>query len=208
VTNTSASTCSYQEGEWQEGLQTQYEMPEEGDLLEASCLQRSLFVTPEGIQGIFVALPTADDQPVPFLFVQVHDVKTAPRKRFGSSRSAQVNFRFSSVDVGGLDGDFIQQNVYNDPEAAWRQLQDLESGYGGGGDGHAEGYEGAEGYAEGYAEGAEGYAEGAARTVWLSSPCTSTRSATDETVLRARPIPPSPRRAQGTRKLLICASDR
>ena len=53
--------------------------------------------------------------------------------------------------MGGLDVDFIQQNVYNDPEAAWRQLQDLESGnYGANFEG---GYDdGQGGYDQGYGQ--------------------------------------------------------
>jgi len=127
VTNTSASTLEYQdypEGEYQDGWQSRGDVPL-SEMLEAVCLSRALFMTPDGFQGIFIALPTAEDQPVPFLFVQVHEVKPV-RKRFGSGRTSQVSFMYNPSDAGGLDVDFIQQNVYNDPEAAWRQLQELD----------------------------------------------------------------------------------
>lgn len=39
-------------------------------LEEVVCVQKALFLTPEGYQGVFVALPTGPDQPIPFLFVQ------------------------------------------------------------------------------------------------------------------------------------------
>jgi len=84
-------------------------------------------MTPDGLQGIFVALPTSPDQPVPYLFVQALSVRPIKR-RFGNARNAQVSFTFNSVDVGGLDVEFIQQNVFNDPESAWRQLEALEGG--------------------------------------------------------------------------------
>ncbi|KAL1507730.1 hypothetical protein AB1Y20_007343 [Prymnesium parvum] len=94
-------------------------------IMEAVCLKRALFMTPDGYQGVFVALPTAPDQPIPFLFVQALEIRQL-KKRFGNSRSAQVAFTFNSADVGGLDAEFIQQNVYNDPHAAWQQLEELD----------------------------------------------------------------------------------
>lgn len=138
VTNTSVSTgyTEYQEGEY---MATQMEDEPPVELLSASCLQRALFLTPDGFQGIFIALPTSEEQPVPFLFVQVFDI-TPIRKRFSSNRSAQVSFRYNPVDAGGLDPDFIQHNVYNDPGTAWRLLQDLDFGEGAGGEGFQEGY--------------------------------------------------------------------
>lgn len=48
------------------------------------------------------------------------------KKRF-AKRNAQVSFTFNSADVGGLDVDFVQQNVYNDPQTAWRRLELLDS---------------------------------------------------------------------------------
>jgi len=120
VTNTSAST------DYPEDQQPTQDALEPQDLLEATCGQRALFITPDGFKGIFVALPTAEDQPVPFLFVRAYDVRPIKR-RFGGG-SKQVSVTFNSVEVGGLDVDFIQQNVYNDPESAWQQLQALEDG--------------------------------------------------------------------------------
>jgi len=96
------------------------------ETLTAVCLRRALFMMPDGRQGVFVALPTSEDQPVPFLFVEAGEVKPI-RNRF-SRKNAQVSFTFSSADVGGLDVDFVQTNVYNDPEAAWRQLEPLDGG--------------------------------------------------------------------------------
>lgn len=45
----------------------------QGSVMEAICLRRALFITPDGYQGVFVVLPTAPDQPVPFLFVQAKE---------------------------------------------------------------------------------------------------------------------------------------
>jgi len=111
-----------------QNLDEAMELPAEHELnpvMEAVCLRRALFMTPDGVQGVFVALPTSLDQPVPFLFVQALSVRPI-RRRFGNARTAQVTFTFNSVDVGGLDVDFIQQNVFNDPESAWRQLEELD----------------------------------------------------------------------------------
>ena len=160
VTNTSASWSDYPEGATQDAT---LDYVDPADLLEAVCLQRALYMTPDGYQGIFVSLPTAEDQPVPFLFVRAHSVQ-ALKKRFGGG--TKVTITFNSAEVGGLDADFVQQNVANNPEAAWEQLQQLEGGdyvedgYEGGGDYADGGYEGAE-YADGgYAEGEGEYAEG------------------------------------------------
>lgn len=68
---------AFDEEEYIQGVPAACDTIEDADLqeadavLEAVCLQRALFTTPDGRQGIFVALPTAEDQPVPFLFVQV-----------------------------------------------------------------------------------------------------------------------------------------
>ena len=102
------------------------------EVLEAICLRKAIFMMPDGRQGVFCALPTSEDQPVPFLFVQAVDVR--PIKNKLSKRNAQVAFTFNSADVGGLDAEFVQQNVSNNPEAAWRMLEELD----GGADGYAQ----------------------------------------------------------------------
>ena len=87
--------------------------------MEATCAQRALFRTPDGMSVVFIALPTAPDQPMPYLLVQVFDVKPARRRKGGR---AQILFTFNTVDVGGLDRAFIEKNISNNPQAAWRAL--------------------------------------------------------------------------------------
>ena len=65
---------------------------------------------------------------MPFLFVQAHDVKPQPRKGFGNARNPKATITFNSVDVGGLDREFVEQSVCNDPRKAWRALQDYQAG--------------------------------------------------------------------------------
>jgi len=111
-----------------------YEMGEMGEveMMEATCLARALFTTPEGFRGVFIQLPVAEDQPMPFLFVQAHEERHVQAGgRFGGSRNRQVTFTFSSVDVGGLDREFVEQNICNNPEAAWRTFQDFQDQAGG-----------------------------------------------------------------------------
>ena len=69
---------------------------------------------------------------MPFLFVQAHEERHVQAGgRFGGSRNRQVTFTFSSVDVGGLDREFVEQNICNNPEAAWRTFQDFQDQAGG-----------------------------------------------------------------------------
>ena len=69
---------------------------------------------------VFIALPAADDlSPETFLEVQAYDVR--PSRRRGP-KGPQVSFMFNPVDVGGLDREFIEQNIATDPEAAWRAV--------------------------------------------------------------------------------------
>lgn len=99
----------------------------EMEMMEATCLARALFTTPEGFRGVFIQLPVAEDQPMPFLFVQAHEERHVQTGgRFGGSRNRQVTFSFSSVDVGGLDREFVEQNICNNPEGAWRTFQDFQ----------------------------------------------------------------------------------
>jgi len=94
------------------------------EMLEIKCAQRALFTTPDGFEGVFVSLQTSADQSMPFLFVQAHEVRPLKQKRFGRSGPQQVSLSYLSVDVGALDRDYVEQNVYEEPEMAWRALQE------------------------------------------------------------------------------------
>jgi len=109
----------------QYGAQDQYG----GQLVEATCLERALFTTPDRINGIFIQLPVSEGDEMPYLFVQVHEVKQQSRPRFGSQRNAKVTIVFNSVDVGGLDREFVEQSVCNDPGKAWATLSQFQSGH-------------------------------------------------------------------------------
>jgi len=85
--------------------------PDPDSLVEASCERRALFRTPDGVDGVFVFL--GDD--MPYLFVQVYDIRKQGRGR-------QMSFTFSPEDVGGLDAEFIEQNITDNPAEAWRSL--------------------------------------------------------------------------------------
>ena len=52
---------------------------------------------------------------MPYLFVQVYDIRKQGRGR-------QMSFMFSPDDVGGLDAEFIEQNITDNPAEAWRTL--------------------------------------------------------------------------------------
>ena len=105
----------------------------EGELGVATCFERALFITPEQIEGIFVQLPTDASQPIPYLFVQVLDVQRLAAKRFGrhaGTRNGRVRFSFRPEDVGGLDARFLEQNVSNHPQRAFRALQEYHASSG------------------------------------------------------------------------------
>ena len=91
------------------------------EVVEATCAKRALYRTPDGLEVVFIELPTADElAPPQYLLVQVSNVRPVrgPRGRGGP----QVSFTFNSVDVGGLDREFIEQSITTDPEAAWRAV--------------------------------------------------------------------------------------
>ena len=91
------------------------------EVVEATCAKRALYRTPDGLEVVFIELPTADElAPPQYLLVQVSNVRPVrgPRGRGGP----QVSFTFNSADVGGLDREFIEQSITNDPEAAWRAV--------------------------------------------------------------------------------------
>ena len=91
------------------------------EMVEAICAKRALYRTPDGLEVVFIELPTADDiAPPQYLLVQVSNVRPVrgPRGRGGP----QVSFTFNSVDVGGLDREFIEQSITTDPETAWRAV--------------------------------------------------------------------------------------
>ena len=69
------------------------------------------FARSDGVDGVFVFL--GDD--MPYLFVQVYDIRKQGRGR-------QMSFTFSPDDVGGLDAEFIEQNITDNPAEAWRSL--------------------------------------------------------------------------------------
>ena len=79
------------------------------------------------MEVVFIELPAADDlSPPQYLLVQAHDVRTVRGRR--NARGPQVSFTFNSIDVGGLDREFVEQSVCNDPRKAWRALQDYQAG--------------------------------------------------------------------------------
>ena len=91
------------------------------EVVEATCAKRALYRTPDGLEVVFIELPTADElAPPQYLLVQVSNVRPVrgPRGRGGP----QVSFTFNSVDVGGLDREFIEQSITTDPEAAWHAV--------------------------------------------------------------------------------------
>ena len=91
------------------------------EAMEASCAKRALYRTPDGLEVVFIELPAADElAPPQYLLVQVSHVRPVrgPRGRGGP----HVSFTFNSEDVGGLDREFIEQNIATDPEAAWRAV--------------------------------------------------------------------------------------
>jgi len=94
------------------------------EMLEVKCAQRALFTTPDGFEGVFISLQISFEQPTPFLFVQAHQVRPLKQKKWGRSGPPQVSLSYLSVDVGALDREYVEQNVYEEPEAAWRALQE------------------------------------------------------------------------------------
>jgi len=105
-------------------------------MLEAKCPQKAIFRTPDGYDGVFIVMPEAGEynpSGVPYLFIQSHEVKSIKKKGWGGpagAAGAQVSFTFMSIDAGGLDRDYVEQNVYEFPDVAWQTLQasDVDSG--------------------------------------------------------------------------------
>lgn len=104
-------------------------------MLEARCAQKAIFRTPDGYDGVFIVMPEAGEynpSNVPYLFIQAHEIKPTKKKGWGGggAAGAQVSFTFMSIDAGGLDREYVEQNVYDYPDLAWQTLQasDVDAG--------------------------------------------------------------------------------
>ena len=97
-------------------------------MLWATCQQSALFTRPDGVLGVFVRLPPGPGQ-LPFLFLQAHEQQPL-KKSFMKKSAPQTRFSFLSVDVSayGLDQQYVESHISNDPRTAWRQLQEAEFG--------------------------------------------------------------------------------
>jgi len=121
VTNTSRSTDTF--NNYNGGVEGIESGAAPAEVLWATCLKRAVYMTPDGVQGVFVSLPN-DGFSAEYLFVQAHEIQPMKAKGFGrSGDAAKLRFSFLSVDIGALDRNYVEAHVSNDPEAAWQKLQ-------------------------------------------------------------------------------------